>query len=84
MFELPNSNGIRYEICGIAFHNPAPDGLFGHYWTYIKYRDGWINLDCSKYEIATLKTSFVKNNFRASLKLPGGAHANMLILKRKV
>jgi hypothetical protein len=39
MFELPNSNGIRYEICGIAFHNPAPDGLFGHYWTYIKYRD---------------------------------------------
>jgi hypothetical protein len=83
-FELPNSNGIKYEIRGIAFHNPAPDGSFGHYWTYIKYRDGWINLDCSKNKIVTLETSFVKNDFRTSLKLPGGAHANMLILKRKI
>jgi hypothetical protein len=34
-----------------------------------KYYDSWINFECSKNKIVTLKTKFVKNVFRASLKL---------------
>jgi hypothetical protein len=86
----------EYEICAIAFLSTGKGGYSGHFFTYIKYQNGWLDLDClgmHRLEKVTARNCFVNNDFLRTLKVPTGnyddkgemkfAYACMLMLKAK-
>jgi hypothetical protein len=84
-FTLPN-NGIQFEVVAIAFNQPNIIDNSGHYYTLVKHKSKWINLECllpgpHRTEKVDAR-SFDTNIDFATLKHGSDAYAQMILLKR--
>lgn len=88
-FVIPGYDDKIFEVCAIAFYEPGHEGRTGHYFTYVKYQGGWIDLNClGKYrrKKVTMTNSYVNNDFLKTLKVKcdsGYAYACEILLKVK-
>jgi hypothetical protein len=85
-FYVPGLNK-NYEIIAISFLTAQAGRGSGHYFTYVKHENGWLNLNCldiENREKVTLASSYVNNDFLQTMKVSyygSTAYANMILLK---
>jgi ubiquitin C-terminal hydrolase len=87
-FYVPGLNK-NYEILAITFLTAEAGISGGHYFTYVRHNNGWLNLNCLDVEgrdKITFASSYINNDFLKTMKVSyygDTAYANMILLKEK-